>query len=535
MPSFADFSNQLKGILRSMSAGKLISLGVLVIGTLAGMIAMINWSGQPDFMPLYTNLAAEDAGEVVAHLRDQKIEYRLSQDGRTIQIPRQRLYEVRLDLASQGLPRGGSVGFEVFDNAKLGMTEFVQNINYQRALEGELSRTINGLAEVESSRIHIVMTSRSLFIEEEEPATASVILKLKSGRWLSEDQVQGIVHLVASSVPRLGPDNVTVVDQAGNLLAGVDDKRTASKISTDQLEFQQRKEKILENQVATMLEKVLGKDKAIVRVACDLNFVQQEKTEEMYFPENQVVRSEQLSSEVSSQPEKIAAGVPGLAANITDQTPAGRSQTAMGGFEKKDNTRNYEIGKMTSRQILPTGKLTRLSVAVIVDGSYETAAVGKGKKKEMKTTYVPRTAEEMQTFENIVKRAVNFNEERGDRVEVANIPFNTDKLAEPEPPGGLARLIEQVKAYGYIFKYLIAAIFVLLAFVYVVKPLIGWLTETAWEDVELLEHLPKSLAELEKQYNREDQGSGLAGQAAQLVNVRQEDSARLMQQWLKET
>ena len=535
MPSFADFSTQLKGILSSMSAGKLISLGMLVIGTVVGMVAMINWSGQPDFMPLYTNMAAEDAGEVVARLREQKIEYRLSNDGRTIQVPRQRIYEIRLDMASQGLPRGGSIGFEVFDNAKLGMTEFVQNINYQRALEGELSRTINGLAEVESSRIHIVMTGRSLFIEEEEPATASVILKLKPGRYLGQDQVQGIVHLVASSVPRLGPENVTVVDQSGNLLAGVNDSPTASKVSNDQLEFQQRKEKMLERQVATMLEKVLGKDKAIVRVACDLNFVQQEKTEEMYYPDNQVVRSEQLSSEVSSQPGKIPAGVPGLASNINTQAPAGTSQTKTSGFEKKDNTRNYEIGKMTSRQILPTGKMTRLSVAVIVDGSYETSTVGKGDKKEVKTTYVPRTPEEMKTLENIVKRAVNFSDERGDRVEVANIPFNTDKLIEPAPPGALDRLVEQLKQYGHVFKYLIAGVFVLLAFTFVIKPLIRWLTETAWEDVELLEHLPKSLAEIEKQYNREDQGAGLVSQAAQLITTKQEDSARLMQQWLKES
>ena len=394
---------------------------------------------------------------------------------------------------------------------------------------------LNGLAEVESSRIHIVMSGRSLFIEEEEPATASVILKLKSGRWLGKEQIQGIVHLVASSVPRLAPDKVTVVDQSGNLLAGVDSEPTASKISTDQLEFQQRKEKLLESRVATMLEKVLGKDKAIVRVACDLNFVQQEKTEEMYFPDNQVVRSEQLSSEVSSRPDKIPAGVPGLAANITNQTPSGTSQTKTGGFEKKDNTRNYEIGKRTSRQILPSGELTRLSVAVIVDGSYETATVGKGDKKGTKTTYVPRTAEEMQAFENIVKRAVNFNEGRGDRVEVANIPFNTDKLAAPEPPAAMGRWIDKAREYGYLFKYLIAVAFVILAFRIVIKPLIRWLTETAWEDVELLEQLPRSLSELEEQYSRQDQGSGLVGQAAQLISSKQDDSARLMQQWLKET
>jgi flagellar M-ring protein FliF len=534
MSSFADFAEQLKGILRSMSAGKLISLGVLLIGTVAGMIALISWSGQPEFVPLYTHLAAEDAGEVVARLREQKIAYRLSHDGSTVQIPRQRLYEVRLDLAAQGLPRGGSMGFELFDNTKLGMTEFVQNINYQRALEGELSRTVNGLAEVESSRIHIVMSDRSLFIEEERPATASVILKLKAGRWLNEKQVQGIVHLVASSVPRLGPDKVTVVDNNGNLLAGVNDTPTPSKISNDQLEFQQRKEKLLEQRVATMLEKVLGKDKAIVRVACELDFVQHEKTQETYFPENQVVRSEQLSSERSAQPETIPAGVPGLAANIGNRTPAETRITKPGDFEKKDNTRNYEIGKMTSHQILPTGKLIRLSAAVIVDGNYKTRTVGKGNKKEVKTEYEARTPEEMQSLENIVKRAINFDESRGDRVEVANIPFNTDKLIETQEPSGGERWYTLLKTYGSIFKYLAAAVFVFFTFIYIIKPLIIWLTETAWEDVELLEHLPRSLDELENQYAHQDKDSAMVSQAAQLMASKQEDSTRLMQQWLKE-
>ena len=199
--SLADTATQIKAIIKTMTVGKMITMAVLVMGTIAGIVALVSWSSQPEFVPLYTHLSAEDASEVVAILREQKTPYQLSHDGGTVKVPRGAIYEVRLSLAAQGLPRGGGVGFEVFDNAKLGMTEFVQNINYQRALQGELSRTINGLGEVESSRVHIVMSQQSLFIEEEEPASASVILKLRHGRWLSEDQIQGVVYLVSSSVP----------------------------------------------------------------------------------------------------------------------------------------------------------------------------------------------------------------------------------------------------------------------------------------------------------------------------------------------
>lgn len=534
--TFADSLEQFKAIIKTMSVGKIIVLFVLVLGTIAGVITLVSWSSTPDFMPLYSNLSAEDAGEVVAILREKKTPYKISNDGGTIQIPRASVYEVRLALASQGLPRGSGVGYEVFDNTKLGMTEFVQNINYQRALQGELSRTINGLSEVESSRIHIVMPRESLFIEKEEPATASVILKLRHGRWLSEDQIQGIVHLVSSSVPRLAPENVTVVDNKGKLLAGKQDEPSVAEISADQLEYQQRKEKSLEKQVTTMLEKVLGKDKAIVRVACELDFVQQEKTEELYLPENQVVRSEQLSSEVSSRGDTTPQGIPGLASNINRGNPVESQKTTTGGFEKKDQTRNYEIGKMISRHIMPTGQIKHLSVAVIVDGTYETTTVKKKDgTEEVKTNYISRSEAEMEKLQSIVKRAVNFDEARGDKVEVANISFNTDDQDMFVEEPGINSVINGVRPFFGLVKYAAAALFIAFTFLFIVKPLIRWLTDTSWEDVELLEHLPKTIAELENKYEKNESGQTAVSRAAQLIASNQIDSTRLMKQWMKET
>lgn len=203
---------QIRNLLASLSPAKKISMAVMIIGTIAGFALLMSWTGKPDFRNLYANLAPEDAGEILNYLKEQNIPYRVTENGTGIEVPQDRVHECRMSLASKGLPQGGGIGFEVFDNTKLGMTEFVQNVNYQRALQGELSRTINRIAEVESSRVHIVMSAKSLFIEQEEPATASVVLKLRRGKWLTADQVQSVVHLVSSSVARLKPENVTVVD-----------------------------------------------------------------------------------------------------------------------------------------------------------------------------------------------------------------------------------------------------------------------------------------------------------------------------------
>jgi len=212
---------QLKATFSNLSLGKKITLVTLIIGSVAGFLFLMSWSGNHEFQPLYAHLDPEDANEVLTRLREQKIEYRIASNGSSILIPQQHIYEVRMQMASEGLPRGSGVGFEIFDNTKLGMTAFAQNVNYQRALQGEMARTINQIAEIESSRVHIVLPEKSLFIDEEQPASASVVLKLRTGKWLNQGQINGILHLVSSGVARLSPENVTIVDSKGKLLAGV--------------------------------------------------------------------------------------------------------------------------------------------------------------------------------------------------------------------------------------------------------------------------------------------------------------------------
>ncbi|MBT8342403.1 MAG: flagellar M-ring protein FliF, partial [Desulfatitalea sp.] len=339
---------------------------------------------------------------------------------------------------------------------------------------------------------------------------------------------------VSSSVSRLKPEDVTVVDQNGKMLAGMNHESALSTLSATHLEFQHTKERMLERRVLSMLEKVLGHDKAIVRVACDLDFIQQEQTEEKYLPQNQVVRSEQLVSEVSTQSEPGPRGVPGLAGNIDPTQRSRTTQTqSANGFQKEDKTRNYEIGKTTSRKILPVGKLQRLSVAVVVDGTYQTVTVKKGKQTHEETQYVSRSQEEIATLENIIKSAVNFDANRGDKVEVANIPFNTDPLMAEADGGG--QWMEKLKSISGVVKYMAVAVFIFFTFIFVIRPLITWLTDTDWEDVDLFEQLPRTLSELEREYAARAEQESYIQQAAKLIESNKEDSSQLMQQWLKET
>jgi flagellar M-ring protein FliF len=454
---------QLQNLLKNISVGKRIAIFILVVGSLLGFVFLMNWAGQSEFHPLYTNLDSQDAGIILNRLKDQKIPYRISSNGSTILIPQEHLYETRMDLASEGLPQGGSIGFEVFDNVKFGMSEFAQNVNYQRALQGELARTINGFAEVDSSRVHIVLPEKSLFVKDEQSASGSVVLKLRHGQWLTQEQVQGIVHLVSSSVSRLDPENVTVVDSNGRLLAGQKDDSDLATPSSDQLDYQAKVERKLESRVLTMLEKALGANKAIVS--------------QSNVPENNPTEINKVKDE-----------------NTT--------------FAKQDRTVNYEIGKLTSHTLEPVGAMQRISVAVVVDGTYRSTPQKDG---EPTWTYVPRSSEELVKIENLVKSAVNFAADRGDKVEVVNIPFEATQITEDTKDTPLEGWLDRV-----------------------VKPLIKWLTAHTTDDSELLYQLPKTVGEIENQNGEDHKRLTFKDQASQLVSNDNEASVGVMRDWLKE-
>lgn len=536
-----EISSQLKTLFGSMTSAKRFTLLTLVCATIAGFIFVMVWSGEPDFQPLYSNLAPEDAGAILTRLKEKKIPYKVSPNRDAIMVPSEQIYEIRLELASQGLPLGSGVGFEIFDNAKLGMTEFVQNVNFQRALQGELSRTINRFDEVQGSRVHIVMSSKSLFAEDEEPATASIILKLRPGKTLSNGQVQSIVHLVSASVSGLSPKNVTLVDNYGKMLAGSMDRSSSGPVNTDQLALQEKMEKSLEKRIQTMLETALGPGQAIARVSCSLDFRRQERTEERYLPDNKAIRSEQILSEISARSGGLAEGVPGILSN-TIEGQAALSEAKMSeegkgeSFKKQERTVNYEISKVTSHIVEPYAKVMRISVAVIVDGihTYIEAKKGKkGKKGKGEWKYVPRSQEEMDKLERIVKRAINFDPKRGDKIEVVNIPFKKTgpEWGDEDLKGTDQGWLSQARQYAPSMKFVFLAIFLLLLFMFIVRPLVRWLTSNSAGKEGRLMQLPQTLSEMESEY-----GKSLPhkDKAVQLIAKDEEHSLKLMQHWLRE-
>ena len=540
-----EVSSQLKALYEGITPAKRLTLVAFVGITIIGFIFLMNWAGSPDFQVLYSNLGPEDGGAIVSALKEKRIPYKISANGSSILAPSDQIYDLRLELAGNGLPRGSGVGFEIFDNAKLGMTEFVQNVNYQRALQGELSRTIDRIDGVESSRIHIVMPAKSLFIEEDTPATASVSLKLRSGRWLSKDQVQAIVHLVSSSISSLNPENITIVDNYGKMLSGTKDKSGTGQVSSDQLGLQEKMEKNLENRIQTMLETVLGAGKAIARVSCSLDFTREEKTEELYKPDNKAIRSEQLYSERSVGKEAVASGVPGILSNtqakesvpVTGNTEAASAQaqeaeTSASGssFEKQDRTVNYEISKVTSRIVEPFARLKGLSVAVMVDGIHK-SVVGKNKKAEWK--YFPRTDDEMAKFEKIVKHAINFNAKRGDSVEVVNLPFEPHMTIDDEEDEIAGGWLSTLKEYAPSMKLVSLCVLLLFSFIFVIRPVIRWLTASSAGSKPMLAQLPKTLAEIESESGRSMPNRD---KALRLLtgNQGEEQTLDLMRGWMKE-
>ncbi|MFH0810031.1 MAG: flagellar basal-body MS-ring/collar protein FliF [Pseudomonadota bacterium] len=393
-------------------------MGLLIVAAAAGtaLLVYMFWSpASGNYQVLYSNLAQQDAGEIVAKLKEKGVPFELSGGGAAILVPSAQVYELRLLMASEGLPRGGNVGFEIFDQQSLGQTEFVQKLNYQRALQGELIRTISQFQEVEDARVHIVMPHESVFLDESEPASAAVVLKIRPGRVLSTRQVEGIVHLVSAAVENLKPENVKVVDMSGRTLFAQDDNGPGA-LSSGQLDYQRSVEDGLKRKVEAMLEKVVGPGKAIARISADLDFTQESERQEIFDPDSAVARTKQTSSESSAGQGGAAAGIPGP---DYDLNQPGAGATAGGGgannSRSQENT-SYEINKVAKQIVSPVGSIRRLSVAVIIDGVYQE---GQGGAK----SFVPRSKKDLVGFEGIIKRTVGFDDERGDQVEVTSIPF----------------------------------------------------------------------------------------------------------------
>lgn len=450
---------------------------IALAGSVAGLIALALWVQQPDMQVLFTNLNGEDAAAIIDKLKETKVPYETTGGGATVLVPSAQVHDLRLQLASQGLPHGGGVGFEIFDRTSIGMSEFVQKLNYRRALQGELARTIAQMPEVERARVHLAIPERRLFASEQEKARASVIVSLRNGLVLTQAQVQGVIHLVSSSVEGLQSRDVTIVDGHGRLLSSTTGDETTGLTNT-QLEYQRSIEKDIETRIQSMLERIVGPNKAVVRVSSLVDFRKVETTEERYDPNSQVVRSEQRGQEKANGSNGQTGGVPGVQSNVPPGTEQEPSQSSSSSSQTKNETVNYEISRTVSKIVEPVGAIKQLSVAVLVDGTYEGAkATEGGEKAESPKKYVPRSEEELKRIEDIVKKAMGFSAERQDQVQVVNVQFGNE--AEDQIVAGTEAPSEGLKTWLPYLRYAVALLLFAVIFLFVVRPLMVMLAATS--------------------------------------------------------
>lgn len=531
-----------------------IAFPLLIVASVSGIIWVSKWANQPDYVVLYSDLEPADASAVVEQLKVQKIKYEVRGDGRTVAIsPPDMVHELRLSLASEGIPKGGVVGLEIFEATNLGTTTFQEKIKFQRAIQGELERTIASLQGVTSARVHITQPEKSVFAKNGSAPTASVLLKLRPGSELDRKQIKGITNLVAGSVEGLRTDAVSIIDVFGNLLSEKDEGAESLNIEATRLQYQRELERGYVRQIEEMLAKVLGAGKVVARVSADLDFSQTEREEESYDPGGQVIRSERAVEEGTS--ESARGGIPGVVSNLTNDPailapPGGVKAEERSG--RREAVKNYEVSRAVSKTSSPRGKLMRLSVAVLVDGAYDKApAAAAGATPTSETAaaalgeYKPLEAGTLAQIEGIVKSAVGFDSARGDTVTVENIPFHVAQDNFVEEMG-------KKETQDLIFNVVFRAgplIFIFLFFFIIVRPLVKFLITPTTAEVDLARLLPTGIQELEKELETErskanipsyepaidiEQLEELMSENSRIVKENPQQAALLIRYWLND-
>ena len=454
--------------IKNLSPGRLASIAAIVICLISFFVYLATKLNTGDYAVLYTDLEMEDAKQIVQHLETANIKYRLTKNGTEILVPEEDVNKMRIDTADLAMAsKGSNVGYEIFDNTDaLGSTNFVQNVNLIRALEGELARTIRSVDHIKSARVHLVLPKREMFSREEQMPTASVVIKTDGGK-LSLESIHSIQQLIAAAVPKLDVKNVSIVDSAGNLLTNnFEDEEAVTVANNEALRLEQERKMSL--QVQNLLEKSVGEGKVRAQVNLDMDFDQIVTNEEIYDPDSQVVRSQATVTDNSTtdnveQPVSVAQNIPN-----GDMVAAGTGSVSR--KSRTEETVNYEISKVVRNKVKNSGTIKRLGVAVIVDGIYERNAEGK-------VVYRDRTPEEMEQIRSLVKSAVGFDAERGDMVEVANMKFASNQPEIEE--------VNEVLIMGFTKDELIriaegigVAIVAILVILLVIRPLINNAFET---------------------------------------------------------
>lgn len=452
-------TEQIKGVIDSIPLQRKLAMGLVLLLVIGGFAAMFMVGSQAAYQPLFGKLSSEDAAAIADKLKEQRIPFKLEGGGSMILVPADKVYDVRLSLAGLGIPKGGSVGFEIFDKTDFGTTEFVQKLNYQRALQGELARTIKEFNEVADARVMIVMPKDSVFIEESKPPSASVLLKLHSS--LSKSKVAAVVNLVASSVEGLTPELVTVVDTDGKVLSKKsleDDK--IGEMADSQLEYKMTYERSLGRRIQSMLERIVGAGKAIVRVSADMDFSQVDISEEVYDPDVQVLRSRQSNTESLDSTKGLTAGVSSVNPVTAGAAPGSQASEKS---QRSNETVNYEINRTVRRTMKPMAEVTRLSVAAVLDGNY---TMGIDKEGRQTRAYSPRTQAELDQFAQIVQQAMGYSADREDQVTVESLPFSDMEQMTLDTPAGVDWLA-MLRRYGHLVGY---GVLIMISFMFLVRP-----------------------------------------------------------------
>lgn len=465
------------GNLGRLSLQQKMGIGIGIAALIALLAGAWMWGQTPDYRVLYSNLSDRDGGAIIESLQQMNIPYKFAEGGGALMVPSNQVHEARLKLASQGLPKGGSVGFELMENQKFGITQFAEQVNYQRALEGELARSVQTIGAVASARIHLAIPKPSVFVKDQQKPSASVVLTLRGGRLLDSGQVSAIVHLISSSVPDLEAKNVTVVDQDGTLLsAGQDDNDTG--MDAKQIEYVKQVEQGYIKRIENILAPLYGAENVRAQVTANIDFARVEQTAEVYnpnpTPNESSIRSQQ-NSETLNGSGLAASGVPGALSNqppVPATAPIVAPPNAQGNPNQaaaprvdnlhKESTINYELNRTISHTVMPVGMIKRLSVAVVVNDRKTTDSKGKVSSR-------PLSDKEKAQIDMLVKDAVGFDSSRGDSLNIENASFKDyGEEAPKEVP--IWKQTDMIELAKEIAKYLIITVVMLLVIFKVIKP-----------------------------------------------------------------
>lgn len=478
---FRDFYRNLTPVKRM---SMLAATGLVLV---TGGIMVTIMSGT-DYVPLLTNIPADQTAVVVDKLQAKNIPFRVQDAGKTIVVPKELLHSTQMALMSElGTGKIGSIGFEVFDKQDFGASSFSQRINYQRALQGELTRAINTLDAVVRSKVMLALPPKKTFLEEGGSPTASVVVELHPGKTLAEDQVRGITHLVASAVEGLDPEKVTVVDSRGKMLSKAQDP--SGGVSGALAEAKSKMERDIEDRVESILARVVGQGKVIARVNAQLNNRHMQMTEETVDADKSALVSTQSEEERLDGSRTNPTGVPGARANIP-----GAQETGQVGFsqnvQKELKTQNFMVPKTVKNIKEAAGGLERITVSVLVDG---VTSFKKNDKGEDEEAWAPRTPEEIVKFESIVKNAIGFSDQRGDAVKIETMRFEKEDFSESEK---WMTTLERKKLMNSLLKWILLGGVISLFFFMVIRPFMRWVTDSFQDSVDDL--LPRTIEELEE-------------------------------------